>query len=875
MRGKNLFAGVIEPMVLERPSDERLIETKYSRPRANEHIISRQHLYKKLDNPLKRKLTLVTAPSGYGKTTAVLEWLQKSGVESAWLSVDQNDNNPLRFWRYLCAALDKIAPGIALEAEYVFSSQELINAHIQINIIIDWLMMIEYDFTFVIDDVHLISNPLIWKGLSYLIDYLPPRMHLLFISRISPGGRLAKHSIKSQVQKLVANDLRFREEEIEWFYEKRGFALDSQDIKIIQNTTDGWAAALVAIAMSMEESTDNREAVVNLAWSNIEQYLAEEVIGNWPVEKRMFALKTSILDTLYEDLCDAVTGDDNGSRMLKELSERNEFLVSLDEENRSYKYHQLFKDFHSKLLEQSAAIIRADLHCKAAQWYLQHGLITDAINHYLNGQWYDAALKLIETQLGGLAAMNAFDTALSWLERLPPTYRDKSVKIAAFYSLFYAEQNHLEMSRQWITKANDLMQAISDAETKGQGEILVGLTWTNLLLMEGKIEELFSVLKNLEAKGRLDKGIEFYDSNRSDIYFYRCPVNALATQLTEKNNELYEMIEENYRKATTKNAGYFALAAGEYYYEKNRLDKAKPYLVQALELAQAANCAGVIVPAMVNIARIKRASGDLPRAFQALEECQNRLKTVHKAHWNMLLQAFTMRLCLDTGSMQIITKWLNTNKLNIYSDINKVMEFEFIVFARVLMAGDQYDDAEMLLLRLLSFAGGESRQHSKVEILNLLAILLYKKNDLAGAVDYLEKSLSIGMKEGYIRSYVDELDLISGLLKDAIGIFRRRGDSYADLTSYARELYKQVQDNMCGLSIPRHGGTASPRRKLTAKETEVLKLMLAAYSNEEICSKLNITIRTVKAHTGNIYSKLGVKNRAQCIKLVRETPLLE
>ncbi len=170
-----------------------------------------------------------------------------------------------------------------------------------------------------------------------------------------------------------------------------------------------------------------------------------------------------------------------------------------------------------------------------------------------------------------------------------------------------------------------------------------------------------------------------------------------------------------------------------------------------------------------------------------MEECQNRLEKLHKAHWNMLLQAFKMRLYLDTGSMQMITKWLDTNKLNIYSDINKVVEFELVVFARILMAGDQYADAEMLLLRLLSFTRVESRRHSKVEILNLLAILAYKKTDLAGAVDYLEKSLAIGMKEGYIRSYVDELDLISGLLKDAVGIFRRRGGSYVDMTFLRQE----------------------------------------------------------------------------------------
>jgi len=257
-----------------------LVKTKYSIPRAGYYLISRERLLDKLNDSTRHKLTLVTAPAGYGKTTAVLGWLEKSNLPAAWLSVDDNDNNPMLFWRYICAALEDMAAGITRDTEYVFSSQELIKANIQINILIDRLAGMESEFMLVIDDVHLITNPLIFKGLSYLINYLPPRMHLVLISRTEPELELAKLEIKSQLLRIGTKDLIFREEEISRFYKRRGFPLDNKDVEKVENYTGGWAAALVAIAMSIEKDTVSNDIVAGIARSShgIYQYLKDEVI---------------------------------------------------------------------------------------------------------------------------------------------------------------------------------------------------------------------------------------------------------------------------------------------------------------------------------------------------------------------------------------------------------------------------------------------------------------------------------------------------------------------------------------------------------------------------------------------------------------------
>lgn len=859
-----------------------LIGTKYSKPGINQYLISRRRLHQRLDNSLICKLTLVTAPAGYGKTTAVLDWLEKCGLSAAWVSVDSYDNNPVVFWRYVCTALDGISDGLSKDTEYVFSSLELLKANIHINILIDRLSGVQSDFLLVLDDLHLITDSSILQGLSYLIDYLPAKMHLIFISRMGPELELARHRIKWQAQGLEEKDLRFGKEEIFLFYQARGYTLENDDVKKVETYTEGWAAALVAVAMSMEDAGGGNDVIASLTRSSrdIEQYLLDEVISTWPPEKRAFAMKTCILDMLSEALCNAVTEEDNGRRMLNEINEGSGFLITLDEQNREYKYHPLFKSLLYRLLSETVPEEIADLHIKAARWFREHGFMPDAIEHLLRGGSYREAFEMIEHRIDHLINRNDFGMLLSWIERLPVEFKDNSFKIAVIYALYYAETGRYDLSRQWIKRMKTLKDDNQYASSPGwnsYSRTVCTLVEVNLLIREGNVEYLPLLFSAAETNdSRYFKMSEYSDFNTADIYFFRCPIKLLA-KLYREAPEKYEKMTESYRGMISKNPGYAPLGIGEYLYESNRLEEALPYLLNALKEAQDADCPGALVPVMVDMARIRRARGDMQGAFEVLAKCEKRLQNSSKTYWIYLIQAFRCRLYVDIGDAVKMNEWFESCKLNVFTEINRIREYELIVYARVLIAKYRLHDASLLLQRLLLFTVDNARPHSRVEVLNLLALLTYQKSNMADAFNYLESSLKTGMAEGYVRSYMDELAPMAHLLKYYTTRRRKQADlnTAIALTAYAKDLLKQMYESFPAALKAQGEAAAKIRKQLTEQEKKVLELLVEANTNEQISVKLGIGLRTVKTHTGNIYSKLGVKNRAQCVKLVRETGLLQ
>jgi len=863
---------------MESLSAAGLAKTKCARPEINKYIISRQSLHHKLDNSLNCKYTVVTAPAGCGKTSTVLQWLATCGLPAAWLSLDTHDNDPVVFWRYVCAALDGVAKGISKEADYVFSSMELLKANIHINIIIDRLLEVPADFMFVLDDLHLVNTPLLMEGLSYLIDYLPARMHLILISRTEPRLQMAKHKIKWQVQRLGEKDLRFRHEEIFRFYQARGFTLEKEAVQSIEDYTEGWAAALVAVAMSMEEEAGSRDTFKALSHASrdIKQYLRDEVISTWPEERRVFALKTCILNTLSASLCDVVTGEHNGRLMLKEMNKENGFLTALDEQEQEYRYHQLFKHFLYELLLETMPLEIAGLHKRAAMWFKERGLIKNAIEHLSESSSHEEVLNLIEHQVDDIINRNEFGTLLSWIGRLPEGLRDKSYKIAHIYAMYYMETGCYDRSREWIGRMKslvDVYQHSFNPELNSSRRIFCNLAEACLSACEGDATCISLVISAAEInKDEYFKFTGFYNFNTLDIYYYRCPFGQTARVYGEEPDK-YDNMVDHYRSMISINPGYKQLIPGEYYYENNRLEEALPRLLEAQDEAQAADCPGALVPAMVNIARINRARGDIKSALAVLDECERSLQGIDKPHWKYLLQAFRCRLNIDAGEADQAEEWAASSRLNIFTEITRGREFELIVYARVLMSGGRLHDAEILLQRLLAFTGDSARFHSQVEVLNLLALLAYKKNHMPGAANYLEDSLEIGMREGYVRSYMDESVPMVQLLRYYTTRRRKTAKQPAKemLTGYARKLLRQMQAGLMGAVDTYSEAAASTIEKLlTRQEKKVLELLLKADTNKEISEKLGIGLTTVKSHTTNIYGKLGVKNRAQCVKVVRE-----
>ncbi len=857
-------------------SDSTLIKTKYCIPRANPSTILRERMLEKLDHALERMLTLVVAPMGYGKTTAVYEWVEKSGLQAAWLSLDESDNDPIVFWKYICAAMEKILPGVANDVQYAFSSYQLMEANVPVNILIDRLAQHGGKALLVIDDLHTISNAQILKGLSHLLEYLPANAHVIIISRAEPAMELHKFELRSQVLRVTAADLRFRQDEIADFYLKRECTFGKEIIEKIGSYTEGWAAAMVALAVSAQNDCINSALLNGIAATNADvyQYLMNEVFETYPPEKKTFLLKISILEFLQQDICSAITGEDNVTRFFEDMSKRNEFVTLLSDESSVYRLHPILKDFLLKKLRQDDPDAYAELHTKAALWYRERGMLPLAISHYLGGARYAEAFELIEMQLGNFASKNEYETAHSWIEQLPAHYKHKSVKIAVFYSMYSAQRRDFEASHKWLARARKILAHDQRGESGMQDCALVGLTAVNLLLREGNAAELLRLIRSNEIRNNNTFGtVEYMDLNDSAIYMYRSPVHIMVKLFEMDRDALYKL-RDYHGILSTKTPGFVPLAAGEYLYEKSRLEEALPLFLQAIEAARPLNYPGVLVPAMVGISRIKRSRADMAGALAVLEECESRLKIIQKPHWNDLVSALKTRYSIETGNMDEAQKWIHANKLHIFSEIKRVREFELIVLARALWAKKDTSDAELLLMRLLQFAQAEGRLHSEVEILNLLAMIACQQGNTSPAVVYLERSLRIGLAEGYVRSYIDEQAPMLTVLKQAMRAFKKTEEVSRELERFVGSLVSLLQEEM---NVPPGGSTVGSmklKKLLTAKEFEVLELLCAAHSNEDIGKKLNIGQRTVKTHTGSIYNKLGVKTRAQCVKLAYEEGLL-
>ena len=454
---------------------------------------------------------------------------------------------------------------------------------------------------------------------------------------------------------------------------------------------------------------------------------------------------------------------------------------------------------------------------------------------------------------------------LSWIERLPVKFSENSPMIMLLKATYFTSNNDLQSAwecMEWIELAiNDGTALPENFRTEYM------LVKANLFLIQGDAENAFSAISEAAACGiNQVRNTNYLDVNLYDISMYRTAYHIFIKMQTKSSTD-YNSLVKNYRSLIRTNPGYAPLIVGEFYYESDSLDEALPKLLASVDEAIQAHCTGALVPAMVTLAKIRRAHGEIANALEVIEECENRVEKLHKPHWGYMLKAFKVRLYIDLDEKKKLDKWMRENRLSLYQNIIRTQEYELIVLARVLIAKKRYGDAQLLLNRLLNFAEGLKRSHSIVEITNLLAITSLKNSNEALAEAYLEKALSIGIGEGYIRSFVDELDPMVLLLK----LYIERHHEADRLVAYAQELLNHTKDAVQHSTFLVSPNTNTFEKLLTPTELKVFNCIINTYDNHEISAELGITIRTVKAHTGSIYHKLGVKNRLQCLRKARSS----
>jgi LuxR family transcriptional regulator, maltose regulon positive regulatory protein len=904
-----------------------LLETKLAIPPARVNLVPRPSLVERLHAALQGPLTLLSAPAGSGKTTLVSAWrVSRQGrlPPLAWVSLDEGDNDPVRFWRYVVASLNRAVPGVGESVlTLLHSSQSPSIEGVLVNLL-NALDVKQEDIVLALDDYHLIEDASIHQMLAFLLERSPTYLHLLISTRADPPMPLARLRARGDVTELRAADLRFTSQEATAFLNTMmGLSLTPEEVEALEARTEGWVAGLQLAALSLKSrsAADVTAFIAEFAGNHryIVDYLVDEVLLRQPEETQRFLLYTSILGRLCAPLCAAVMGEDDiaaSQEALEELECRNVFVVSLDEERRWYRYHHLFRDFLRRRLEREHPQRHADLHNRASVWFEQHGSVIEAVGHALAADDTKRAVRLIEHAGYPILWNNQVYTVLRWIDALPDSLMRTRPALCILHALALMYTRQVKAAE---ARLRDAERCIPSDSSDDDGRTMLGqvaLIRSGLARFTGDTErcvalarralELFPELEltEVEAESRRTARVNALltyrlsgdvtpDAERLIVATVASTRSASQTSgwtvlRTIANLARFRKLQgrlriaaDTYEEAARSASGeerlrglidgaayYFGL--GELYYEWNELDTAESHLLQGIELMKGglAVDAEVVTLGFIALAHLRSAKGQHNEALAALAEFE---LLAHQESFAAPLRARVAaaraRVWLAQGDLAAAARWAESSGLRTEGELSYPREGEYLTLARVLRAQGEHDEAPRLLKRLREAAETAGRKDSLIQILALEALTLRAKGENKRAVNTLEEALALAEPEGYVRTFADEGPPMAALLSEALEAQQRGRQARASRVStrYLRKL----------LAVTAHTPpTERLPEQLSEREFEVLVLLAAGRSNPEIARELYVGINTIKTHLKSIYGKLAVNSRDRAVIRARELELL-
>jgi len=913
-----------------------LLETKLFVPRPRRGLVARPRLSERLDRGGASKLMLVSAPAGFGKTTLLAEWLAAGPAAptsqryAAWLSLEKSDNDPASFWTYVIAALQTVAPGVGASALTLLQEPQPVPITTVLTPLLNDLGAIASDLVLVLDDYHVIDAREVQDGMEFLLDHLPPQLHLVIASRADPALPLSRLRGRGDLVEVRAADLRFTPDEAAaYLREVMGLVLTARDVAALEERTEGWIAALQLAALSMQGRDDIAGFIAGFAGDDryIVDYLAEEVLARQPEQVRSFLLQTSILDRLSGPLCDAVTGQDGGRAMLEALDRGNLFLVPLDDRRQQYRYHHLFADvLRARVLDEQPGRV-AELHTRASQWYERNGDRSEAIRHALAGEDFERAADLVELAIPALRRGRQYVTLRLWLEAIP----EELIKVRPVLSVGYAgalmvrgeaegvEARLLDAER-WLDASTGQgtpaahrspaeMVVVDEKEFRGLPSAIAMYRAGQALVLGDVAGTMTQARRALDLVGQDDHlgrgspaallGLAYWTSGDLDAAL-RWYADAMAS--LEKAGHLSDVIgcsiavadirlvqgrlreamstyERGLHHATAQGAPPLRGAADMHVgmslllRERNDLEAAVQHLQTGKELGEYAGLPQNPYRWRVAMARIREAEGDLDGALELLNEAER----VYDGDFSPNVRpvpALRARVWVALGRMGEALGWVREQGLSVEDDLSYLREFEHITLARVLLARHTTEPAQRslheatrLLERLLQAAEDGGRTGSVIEILVLQALARQMQGDIPVALASLRRALMLSEPEEYVRVFVDEGPPMAILLRAAVRV--ARGEHRGIAASYVRRILAAVDNN--GDLTPVRQGLIEP---LSERELDVLRLLGSDLDGPDIARELVVSLSTVRTHTRSIYAKLGVNNRRAAVRRAEELDLL-
>ncbi|WP_420630354.1 LuxR C-terminal-related transcriptional regulator [Candidatus Leptofilum sp.] len=854
-----------------------VLRTKLFRPNSPHHLVTRPPLLTRLNDGLHGRLTLVSAPAGFGKTTIVATWFEQidSAWKTAWLTLDETDDIPFRFFAHLLTAIQQIDVSLGQSAFQMLNEAQAAELRLILSALLNDLADSAHKIALALDEYHLMTDAAIHDGIHFLLDNAPPNLHLVLICRADPPFSLARLRSHRLMTEIRQHNLRFARHDAAAFLNKLlKLELTPNAVETLVTRTEGWAAGLQMAALSLQGRSDRDRFIADFSGSNryVFDFLAEEVLAQSPANSRDFLLQTSVLDRFCSTLCDAVLQDETQSSasVIEMLEASNHFLIPLDDERRWYRYHNLFADLLRQQLRQEMPEQERELHSRASVWFEKEGIAESAIKHALSAESEDA-IRLMTLYGSRWLAHGEIIRILTWVKQLPTAWRYRNpqlTEITAWAQLFRENEHDVEATLAHLpdNASNSISkQVIRGSMALRRGDMAQTIALSQDVLAAFDDHAASRQMMQMRTSATLNLAYAYRgqgDADRALPAFEQA--GALSEQLDNVFTKLYAMLgqgntlvevgrlheaEQVFLQGIAFANGLPTVAPihtalGQLYYQWNRLDSAETQLEIAAELLKASGIANRSEGALALVKL--RLAQNRPNAIPPLIEQLEQLRAIaNTPHARQSLAVTIAEIALAQGA-DGLTLEQNLRELRTFSaDLQSGSRLQTLTIARLLMAVERPEEALPILEALP--VGQDVRI--------ALCLCHHALGDGELAEELLREVVVSAEKSGAIRLFLDAGDPLRHLLTQL--------DNPPPYTATILAAF------------PTYVSPASPpKTQLTARETEVLRLIAQGMTNKEIAARLVIAPSTAKRHTANLYNKLGVANRAEATTLAHRLGIL-
>ncbi|PKM66473.1 MAG: hypothetical protein CVU95_10850 [Firmicutes bacterium HGW-Firmicutes-2] len=874
---------------------ERLILTKLDMPNIQNNIVDRTNLSVKLNRILKKKLTLMVAPAGYGKTTAICSWISSKQLlnDDIWLSLSEDENEPDKFWTYFFGAIERVHPSIASNIISLFKTNDYAQIKDGISLFINNSVANDSDVFIFLDDFQCITNKELHSQFNFLISHLSKSVHIIVLSRVVPEFFTPRMNLSSESQLIQAEDLKFTQEEVAIFFNKNlGVELSMEETIKINEITEGWIALIALIADIIKE---NRDWVNNYHFEHsiLFEYLEKEMFDYLPETMKNFLMMTSIFDTFNGQMCDEILKMRHSKEIIRDINKKKLVSYSNEKGNCDYKYSQILLKFLRFKFDIYYPEVKNIMLTNASIWYEEKNDIQQAISYSLKANNAIRTVELLKKNIEDLMQDGLFYVVVNTVDRLPKGSVTACSYIAIMYSfarLFSGDfadyttclkLNGIELDAKACKEYENEIHCIEAIFFHNKGEIACSMEAINLIdkeqfnipMMNGVTE--FFEGNNYRLMGHLDKALDSFNvslekSKRfANIHLLLASINDLAYTnfllgKLEKASRLYSegiQIVKSHGKVKNNivNMLYFGLA--NISFEMNNISQSLDFLLKSMEISAHRGDANFIMQGKLLYSKIMFLKGDQERCFEFIEEAcllakNKRLKLILCRRISDLVR---MLICLDKQPYAI--NLMDAFEVNILNDLNYQTESGHIAIADSLIHQGDHDKALDLLEKLELEAKKCNRVSSLLNILILEALANTKEDRKDRAILKLKEALRLAYGKSFCNTFLIYGQPVAEML--AVIKFKKESKESRFLSEYCYKLLKDYGQQPTKIKSSKEHTLLE---MLTNRENEVLNYLCMGLSNAEIMDKMCVSINTVKKHIQNIFQKLEVENRVQALQ---------